>query len=149
MIEGQFHGKATKAEVGANKDNKPVIRAQLEVTEGEHKGKRFNYEGNLKQESIKFTKRDMVALGWTGTDVTTFVDDVTKAATAGKVVPFEVTIATWNKPDGTIKQWESVRSIGYSAPPLNALDKDKAKDVNSWFADAGDVGEKKDEPIPF
>jgi hypothetical protein len=147
MIEGNFQGKAVKAEIGTNKDNKPVIRAQLEITEGEHKGKRFNYEGNLKPESIKYTKRDMVALGWQGKDVMTFVDDVMKAA---KVVPFDVTIATWSKPDGTVKQWESVRSIGYSAPPLNAMDKTKAADVNSWFAEAGDVeGQKNDDRIPF
>ena len=147
MIEGTFQGKAVKAEIGTNKDNKPVIRAQLEVTEGEHKGKRFNYEGNLKPESIKYTKRDMVALGWQGKDVLTFVDDAMKSP---KVVPFEVTIATWNKPDGSVKQWESVRSIGYSAPPLNAMDKAKAADVNSWFAEAGDVeGQKNDDRIPF
>lgn len=139
LIEGNFHGKAVKAEVGTNKDNKPVIRVELEVTEGEHKGKRFNYDGNLKAESIKYTKRDMVALGWQGKDVMTFVDDVLKDP---KVVPFEVTIATWNKPEsmgGGIKQWSSVRSIGYAAPPLTAIDNDKAKDVNSWFAEAGDV----------
>ena len=61
-------------------------------------------------------------------------DDVTKAA---KVVPFKVEIARWQKDDGSVKEWSTVRSIGRSAQPLAPLDKSKVADVNKWFAEAG------------
>lgn len=145
LIAGDFQGKAVKAEIGANpKSGKPEVRIDMQVTEGEHKGKIFNYNGKLDDKSIKYTKRDMVAVGWKGKDaVGTFASDV-KAA--DKTVGFTVEIATWNKDDGTVKQWSTVRSIGYTPPPLTKLDADKARDVNGWFDDAGEIG---DSGLPF
>lgn len=147
LIAGDFQGKAIKAECGANpKSGKPEVRIDMQVTEGEHKNKTFQYSGKLDEKSIKYTKRDMMALGWTGKDVRAFASEV-KAA--DKTVGFQVEIATWEKEDGTVKQWSTVRSIGYTAPPLAPLG-DKTADVNQWFAEAGEVSAKeKDDQIPF
>lgn len=141
LIEGTFQGKLVggTAKVGDRK-GKVLAVAQLEVTEGEHKGKRFNYEGGLHPEGIKYTKRDLLALGWKGETIKSLTHDTDAALAGGLVVPFVVEIARWEKPEGGVKEWNAVRSIGYSAPPLNDLDADKQRNVDKWFAEAGDAG---------
>jgi hypothetical protein len=141
-ISGDFIGKAVKQEFGGDGKGRPKVFVSMEVTEGDRKGMRFPYEGKLSPEGIKWTKRDMIALGWKPGrdgkyDANTFVDDVTKA---NVTVPFTVEVARWVKDDGTVKEWSTVRSIGQSAAPLVPLEKDKVADVNSWFAEAGDIG---------
>lgn len=141
LIEGTFQGKLVSgtAKIGDRK-GKTLAVAQLEVTEGDHKGKRFNYEGGLHAEGIKYTKRDLMALGWKGQTIKSLELDTEAALKAGLTVPFVVEIARWEKPDGTVKEWNAVRSIGNSAPTLDAIDGDKQRNVDRWFAEAGDVG---------
>lgn len=127
LFEGSCTGKPINVEFGADNNGRPRVRWNMEVTEGEHKGKIANYSGKLDQENIKWTKRDMIAIGWKGKDVTTFVADV-KAANA--VVPFTAEIANFNG-----NQWTSAKMQG--ALPLAALDKNRVADVNRWFAEAG------------
>lgn len=149
MIQGNFQAKCVKLELGANNQNKPVIRGQFEILDGTAKGTRVPYEGKLDEKGIKYTKRDMLALGWKGVDIRTLVDDVAKAAVT---VPVEVEIARWDKGDGTkVREWSTVRSVGRGGAPLSALDEDKLRSVNDWFKDAGDLGDAKagGEEIPF
>ncbi len=128
-------GRAVGPEVGA-KNGKPIIRIEMEIAEGDLKGRRVTFEGQLGEKNIPFTKRAMLAVGWKGKSVSTFVDDV-KAADL--TVPFKVEIASWQPTDGRpLQQWSSVRSIGTGAKPLDALDKDKVKDVDKWFAEVPD-----------
>lgn len=141
MIEGDFTGKCVRIEIGQDGKGRPVIRGDMQIVGGAHDGARVPYDGKLDEKGIKWTKRDMLALGWTGKDVRTLVDDVRKA---NKVVPFQVAIARWNKDDGTVKEWSSVRSIGGGAQPLATLDSKAINDVNDWFAKAG-----VDDSIPF
>ena len=146
LFEGDFHGKAIKAEYGTDKGGKPQVRVMLEITtEGERKGTRVPYSGNFKAESIKYTKRDLLALGWAGKTISTFVADV---MVAPKVVPFQVRIADWTDPEtGKRKQWLTAGSIGYEVPPLNAATNDMTKNVDSWFAELDAPGNSDD--LPF
>lgn len=139
LFEGDFRGKAVKAEFGTDaKSGKPAVRVTMEITEGERAGTQVNYNGNFKQESIRYTKRDLMALGWQGKSIGTFVDDVMKAA---KVVPFKTRIARYENPEtGKVSEWTSVGSIGYEAPPLAAPTKQITANVDSWFAEADDDG---------
>jgi hypothetical protein len=115
------------------------------VIEGEHKGKRASYSGKLDEQNIKWTKRDMIAIGWQGKDVRTFVEDVKKA---DRSLPFVAEIASFKRDDGTVSEWTSAKMTG--AKPLAALGTDKVSDVNKWFAEAGDVGEQSEkDSIPF
>lgn len=148
LFEGSCIGKPVNVEFGADNNGRPRVRWEMEATEGEHKGKRASYSGKLDPENIKWTKRDMIAIGWKGVDVRTFVDDV-KARTG--TVPFLAEIARYDRPDGTVSEWTSAKMTG--ALPLAALDKDKVDNVNRWFAEAGDVAPaangKTDDTIPF
>jgi hypothetical protein len=154
LFEGEFKGKAVDVEFGANpKNGKPCIRLKMEITDGQRAGTRLPYEGKLDERNIRYTKSSMVALGWQGKDVRTFVDDVTKAA---KVVSFSARIATWDPQDGRpVRQWTSVGSIGFAAAPLSKLESDKVADVNQWFAEVPDDsggqgnGAPADDSIPF
>lgn len=142
LFEGDCKGKGVDVEVGGDRNSKPVVRWNMLVTKGPHEGKKASYKGKLDPENIKYTKRDMIALGWKPRDgkykIETFVDDV-KAADLE--VPFMAEIASWEDPDtGKLKQWTSARSIGFAAAPLAPLDKEKAADVNSWFDEVPDVG---------
>ncbi len=133
LFEGSCIGKPVNVEFGGS-GGKPKVRWEMEATEGEHKGKRASYSGKLDPDNIKWTKRDMIAIGWKGKDVRTFVDDV-KAQTG--TVPFVAEIARFNRPDGSVSEWTSAKMTG--ALPLEALDKDKVDNVNKWFAEAGDI----------
>lgn len=143
LIEGTFTGKLVKgtATIGA-KGTKVVARAELEVTEGEHKGRRFKYEGSTDEKGIKYTKRDLIALGWKGKASATVTADCDAALEGGLVVEFEVQIASWTNPDtGKYSEWNAVRSIGgFAQKPLDKLDAQKTANVDKWFAEAGDVG---------
>lgn len=149
LFEGNCNGKAVKVEFGANKAGKPTVKWEMEVADGPHVGKRASYSGKLDEENIKWTKRDMMLIGWKGKDVRTFVDDVNAA---GLTVPFEAQIATNTYQDsGKTSQWTTAKFSG-GAKPLAALDPDKIGDVNKWFAEAPEIAaqDKGGEPdIPF
>lgn len=146
LIEGTFTGKAVPgtAKIG-NAKGKVLASVTLEVTEGELKGRRFNYEGKLDQDNIKYTKRDLMALGWKGREaVKTLTSDVDAAQV---VTTFEVEIARWQPPEpgAKMREWNAVRSIGRGgARQLEALDADQARNVDRWFAEVGG-----DDGIPF
>ncbi len=143
LFEGNVLGKVVNPEFGGDKNGKPKVKWEMQVTEGEHKDKRASYSGKLDEENIKFTKRDMMLIGWKGKDVRTFVDDV-KAANL--TIPFQAEIATNTYQDtGKTSQWTSARFSG--GAPLKALDKDKLDQANKWFSDAGAV--TQEEKIPF
>jgi len=157
LFEGSCNGKAIDPEIGFDeKSNCYVVRWQMEVTEGKHAGKRASYKGKLDKQNIKYTKRDMVAIGWKGVKaVETFAADV-KAADL--TVPFTAEIASWEDPkSGKLKQWTTARSFGFAAAPLAPVPQDKIDAVNGWFDEAGDVGSppngssggSAEEPLPF
>lgn len=138
LFEGDFRGKAVKAEYGTDtKSGKPAVRVTMEIGEGPKAGIQVPYNGNFKAESIRYTKRDLMALGWQGKTIGTFVDDVMKAA---KVVPFKVRIARYDNPEtGKVSEWISVGSIGYEAPPLAAATNQLTANVDSWFNEADEA----------
>jgi hypothetical protein len=146
LFEGECIGKVSNPEVGPDTKGKPRVRWDMLVTDGEHKGKRASYSGKLDEENIKFTKRDMMLVGWKGKDVRTFVADV-KAA--DRVIPFTAEIASNTYEDtGKTSQWTSVRFTG--SKPLGEFDDETARKMNEWFAAAGDVGAAKPgDDIPF
>lgn len=147
LFEGEgLKGKAVDVEIGPDQNGKPVVRWNMLVVEGPHAGKKASYKGSLDEKNIRYTKRDMMALGWKGKDaVGTFVKEV---RAADLVVAFTAEIASWEDPSsGKVKQWTSARSIGFTAKPLGTFDEDKARDVNSWFDDVPD--EKPGDGIPF
>lgn len=149
LFEGSCVGRAVKQEVGADGQGKPRVKWEMEVIDGEHKGKRAQYSGKLDAENIKWTKRDMISIGWQGKDVRTFVDDVAKA---NLTIPFEAQIASYDNPStGKSSQWTAAKMTG--ALPLAKLDNDKIENVNRWFSEAEDVaptsGRPEEESIPF
>jgi hypothetical protein len=142
LIEGQFYGRAIRgsAKIIKKTNGKTVAVAEIEVTEGEHKGKRFGYDGGLDDKGIKYTRRDLTGLGWKGVTAKTLTADVDAAIDAGLTVPFEVKIASFKRPDGSLSEWSTIRSIGRTAPQYEAVDDSKLDEVDRWFAEAGDGG---------
>jgi hypothetical protein len=140
LFSGDFTGRATRAEFGEDKSGRPKIRITMQVGDGQpHAGKTAAYDGKLDEKNVRFTKAAMVAVGWQGKDVRTFVDDVAKAQL---VVPFTVEVARFERDDGSVSEWSAVRRIG-SGSPLATPSKETVSDVNKWLADAGG------EDIPF
>lgn len=136
-------GRAVNIEFGADNQGRPRVRWEMEVLDGPHAGKRAKYSGKLDADNIKWTKRDMIAIGWKGKSVKTFVADATTAAADGKKVPFSAEIANHNG-----NQWTSAKMSG--ALPLAQLDASKVADVDKWFAEAGEVtGGDSNDGVPF
>jgi hypothetical protein len=141
FFEGDFTGKAAKVEYGEGKNGKPTIRVTMEIVEGPRRGTQVPYDANLKQESIKYTKRDLMALGWKGQSVATLPADV---MAAGLTVPFQVRIAEYTNPEtGKTRTWNSVGSIGNAAPPLSAATQDTTRNVDSWFAEVDEQPQQR------
>jgi len=150
LFEGTCIGKPVSVEFGADKNDRPVVRWQMEVTQGPHKGKRASYSGKLDPDNIKWTKRDMKLIGWKGVSSKTFLDDV---KSANVEIEFNAEIASHND-----REWTSVKFTG--ALPLGKLPDSKIAEVDQWFAEAEDVapqsngasggGHSADNPdIPF
>ncbi|MGE3768915.1 MAG: hypothetical protein AB7L94_42075 [Kofleriaceae bacterium] len=136
LLEGDFYGKATKVELGY-RNGKPLVRITMQVSEGEHKNKSFDYEGKLDNDNIKYTKRSLVSLGWKGQKIATAEADI---KTADATVPFVLRIAEFDRKDGSeVRRWTAVDRIG-GAPPLEKAKPDDLAKWDSWFADVGDVG---------
>lgn len=145
LFNGDCVGKAINPEIGDG-GGKPRVRWEMLVTDGEHKDKRASYSGKLDPENIKFTKRDMMLIGWKGKDVRTFVADV-KAANL--TVPFTAEVASNTYADsGKTSTWTSAKFSG-GAKPLAALDADALNRVNAWFAEAPSDGAKDEGDLPF
>lgn len=143
-IQGNFTARATKAELGRNKKNLPEFKVEMEIVGGEHAGRKLTYSGIFTAKAVKYTKRALVELGWSGKDIATAPGEVLKDP---KVVPIEVTIASWTNPDtGELREWSTIRNVGTYSAPLEPLTPSDFKDVNSWLADAGGDA---DGSIPF
>lgn len=151
LFEGEFSAKAIEARLGAYKGRRKVI-VEFEICDGDRKGQRVSYDGKLDPESIKWTKRDMIALGWQGKDVRTFRDDV---LAANKLMSITCEIARYVRHDGSERQWTTVRRIGGGGggSPLEPLTDDQATELNRWFADASELGTRltsaADDGVPF
>lgn len=149
---GQFFGKPVDPQLGMSK-GKYKVRVEFEIVdEGPHKGKRARYDGKLDEENIKFTKRDMVSMGWQGKSASTFVEDVKRA---NKTMPITVEQASYTYPDtGKTSTWAAVRLSG--GQPLAKLESEQLRNLDRWFAEAGEVagappsnGAADDSDIPF
>lgn len=138
LFEGTCNGVVRNAELGPDSSGTMRVRWDMEVVDGPHKGKIAKYSGKLDPDKIKWTKRDMIAVGWKGNSAGTFVGD-TKAA-ADRVVEFTAEIAEYQG-----RQWTSAKLAG--AAPLGALTNEKASEVDRWFSEAGDS--PADDRIPF
>ncbi len=142
LFSGTCNGFAIDPEIGVDGSGHARVRWSMEVTEGPHKGKLAKYSGKLNPDNLRYTKRDMLAVGWQGKDVQTFVADV-KAAK--KVITFTAEIAEYNG-----STWTSARIGGVA--PLGQMDTDKQRALNRAMADiADDTGgsEQRNSDIPF
>lgn len=139
----EANAKPLNPQIGTYNGKKKVT-VDFEILDGEHAGKRASYSGKLDPDNIKFTKRDMIALGWQGKDASTFAADV-KAA--NKAVPITTRIAEHNG-----RQWTSVDRINGAGVDLKEFDGDQLREVNQLFAsvgdEAGDGGQPVDD-LPF
>jgi len=152
LFEGDFLGRIHHAEYGVippksdQQQPKPSARIVFEIAEGPRAGTQVTYDANFKPESVKYARRDLMAAGWAGKSMSTFVADI--AAKVGTVLPISVRIATWQKPGGQLREWNSVDSIGNVAPPLSAPSDAMTKQVDAWLAEGAGAGEQPRERSP-
>ena len=144
LFEGTFQkGRIVNAEIGYS-GNSPRVKWDVVVEDdGPHKGKVAKYSGKLEEKYIAYTKRDMIAIGWQGQSIRTFVDDVKRA---NKAVPFTAEIASFKRDDGSVSEWTSAK-FGASKP-LDAPTADQERDLDRWFSQAGTAGSGR-EDLPF
>lgn len=146
LIKGSFQGKPTKYEFGIGKRGAEV-RIDFAIVGGDHANTKVPYNGNFTAKGVKYTKRALIALGWTGKDIKTAEADI---MTSPRTVPIEIEIATWKKDDGTVKEWSTVRSVGNFGEPLKPADASTLGDVNQWLAEVEDEKPTGDDSaIPF
>jgi hypothetical protein len=146
LFKGTCNGKVLNPEIGTNKRGVWTVKWEMEVVDGPHAGKRASYSGKLDEDGIKWTKADMLRVGWQGKSTRTFVEDV-KAA--NKILPFSAEIATYEyKDSGKTSQWTAAKFNGGGAP-LKPFDNDKLGEVDRALAEAQDIATKDDSDLPF
>lgn len=139
LIEGRFTGKAVRGEVGRRSPTSAVtVNIDVEIGEGEHKGKRFQYVGKCGADNIKYTKWAAKAVGWQGKDIVETLDRDIKSANLD--IEFDLKIARFEK-DGVVQEWTAVDRI-YGIREAIPVAADEAKQVNSWF-DEPDAGSQQ------
>ena len=131
LIEGRFTGKAVRGDIGRRSPNSPVtVNIDCEISEGEHKGKRFQYVGKCGEDNIKYTRWAAKAVGWKGKDIVQTLDRDIRAANL--TVDFDLQIARFERDDGTVQEWTAVNRI-YGVREAIPVAADEASRVNSWF----------------
>lgn len=138
--EGNYQGQPTSYEFGVDGKGAAVVRITMKVADGPHAGQTAQFKNGFGEKAVKYTKRALIALGWSGKDINTAKDEI---MTSPRTVPMGIVIAEYEG-----RSWSSVRSIGAAGDPLKAADNSTLKDVNSWLAEAGDVGGAQDK-VPF
>lgn len=139
LFEGHnLKGRAINVEIGVS-GGQARARWDMEIVEGEHKGKIAKYSGKLNPDNVKWTKRDMMTIGWKGQKSSTFVEDVTKA---NLIVEFDAVIASHNG-----SEWVSAKFQG--AAPLAPLDTDKERELDRMFAEVPDESRNGRDKVPF
>lgn len=132
LIEGRFTGKAVRGDVGRRSPTAPItVNIDMEIAEGEHKGKRFQYVGKCNEDNIRYTKSAAKAVGWKGKDIIQTLDRDIKAASL--TVEFDLKIARFEK-DGQLQEWTAVDRI-YGLRDALPVEADEVRKVNSWFDD--------------
>lgn len=141
--EGSYQGQATSYEFGLDSRGAATVRITMKVTEGPYAGQTAQFKNGFGDKAVKYTKRALLALGWSGKDINSAKDEIEKAA---KVVPMQIVIAKFED-----REWSSVRSIGAFGEPLRKADTSTTKDVNQWLAEVPDdvKSSSDDERIPF
>jgi hypothetical protein len=149
LIQGNFTGKAVKVDLNKNKKGQAELKIEVEITAGEHAGRRLPYSGLFTDKALKYTRRAMIELGWDGKPLPTDPKAAQASISAqilgaAKVVPIEVTVASWESPDG-LREWSTVRNIGTYVAPIVPPEKSDIVDINKWLAEAG----AEEGPVPF
>lgn len=130
LIEGRFTGKAVHGDVGRRSPKAPVtVNIDVEITDGEHKGKRFQYVGKCDERNIKYTRMAAKSVGWKGKDIVQTLDRDIKAANL--TIDFDLKIAEFER-DGQLQQWTAVDRI-YGIREAIPVSADETAQVNSWF----------------
>lgn len=142
LIQGNFMGKAIKVDLGSNKKDQPELKIEFELVGGEHNGRKLPYSGLFTDKSVKYTRQAMRELGWNGEAIPVEGASAFLSALimkAAKVVPVEVTIASWTNPDTKeLREWSTVRNVGTYTAPVVPASKSQIADVNKWLADAAE-----------
>ena len=132
MKAGIYKGKAVlegnrKIEVAKVKGALRV-RGDIVIVGGEFDGLTASYSGKLDEKSIRWTKRDLMALGWQGKTLRSLDGDLARANTIADV---EIELAHYND-----RQWWSVRSIGYVPASKEEVTSDDIDKMDGWFGEA-------------
>ena len=85
VAAGFWPCKVIDAVYGANDKNSPVVRINVEISEGPGKGQRHTYEEVVDNKQAPYIARTCQAVGWRGVTLATIKDDVAAwvAATGG------------------------------------------------------------------
>jgi hypothetical protein len=130
--EGIWNAKALGGEYGEDTKGLPVVRINVEITEGPSVGARCTYEEQINAKSALYASRSCAAVGWKGADLITLKADIdafieaTGGATTVEIKHLEIKNG---RRAGQI--WDKVNSIGRLAnPPLREASPDRTADAN-------------------
>lgn len=146
LIQGNYKVRLLELSMGTNpnKNNRPEVNAKVIVVEGPDKDSTATYQGTFTEKQIKWTLRDLRALGWKGKTIATVVAD---CMTDPKIVDAEIEIASHTYPDsGKTSEWSAVRAFGRKRMELGAPTPATIKDVDEWLAEAA---KEDNDPVPF
>lgn len=115
MIQEQFvKARALDGSIGADTNKQTTAFVDFEILDGDNRGEKITYRGQVNERSAKYTARDLKAIGWKGKDLATLKDDI-----AATHIETTIEIKHMNRKDGS-GSFPVVRSIGRTASGGNA-----------------------------
>jgi hypothetical protein len=132
IAEGFWPCKVIDGFYGDNDKNIPIVRINVELTEGEHKGQRFSYEEPVNNKQAPYIARTCKAVGWQCRDLETLKADVAEwiKKTGGEST---LEIKHFVRKTGTKigTTWAKPNSIGRGPKPLKASSAENRADANA------------------
>jgi hypothetical protein len=132
IVAGFWPCKVLNAFYGDDDRNIPVVRINVEITEGAAAGSRHTYEDQVNNKQGPYIERTCSAVGWAGESLSTLSADVeawikrTGGISTLEIKHIEV---TRGKRAGTI--WVKANSIGRGPKPLRASSSENLADADS------------------
>lgn len=132
----------------------PLVRINVEVTEGSHKGGRFTYEEEVNNKQAPYIARTAKAVGWRCRTLETLASDVASWVNeTGGWSTLEIKhILFEDKKTGRPRVWVKPNSIGRGPKPVRQASRENLDDANDALRRAlADNGELPDEngSVPY
>ncbi len=161
IAAGFWPCKVIDAFYGDDATGIPVVRINVELIDGRHKGLRMTYEERVNNKQAPYIARTCLACGWKGGSMSTLKADVAEWVRSEGFSTLEIKHIEIRNGKRAGQIWAKPNSIGRGPKPLRESSKENLLDVDAMMRSAlsedsqsgapppDDIPPAGDDDIPF